>query len=568
VARPEIAEIKSRVNIVELIGRYVTLKPAGKGYKARCPFHPDDTPSLMVSQEKGLWHCFGCGAGGDVIGFLMRIERLSFPEAMARLAQEVGVELQAGGPRTELYQACAAAARHFARELRAPSGKAAREYLLSRGISEEEWERWGLGYAPDRWDSLLRGLSRLGTSTLEELGLVIRGERGYYDRFRGRVMFTLRDGQGQPVAFAGRALGEGGPKYLNVPNTPLFTKGTLLYGLDLAKEAIRKKGRAILVEGYTDVISMHAAGYPEAVGSMGTALTEAQARLLARHTDRVVIAYDRDAAGSAASLRGMVILREAGLRVEVAQLPEGEDPDTLARVQGQAAVEEVLEGAKPFHRFFLDSLVERYDLGTLEGKEGALAEARELWPRVRSLPLRQELAHGLAELLSLPEEEVRASLRGTRRPPLRGAELEREIAAEDLVVHFLIAGKLPEAALPDLEVNEFRPEYRPIVERWLELWRAGSSPDAQVLAGELDPDSQGHLARLSLLDLQFTDEARAARDALTHFLYLPRIDRRLSALKEEMARAEGQGDGALLRRLEAEYQQLCRRRLALLRRRS
>ena len=567
MARPEIAEIKSRINIVELIGRYVTLKPAGKGYKGRCPFHPDDTPSLMVSPEKGLWHCFGCGAGGDAIGFLMRIERLSFPEALARLGQEVGVELSGRGPRTELYQACAAAARHFARQLRAPSGRTAREYLLSRGISEEEWERWGLGYAPDRWDSLLRGLSHLGPSTLEELGLVVRGERGYYDRFRDRVMFTLRDGQGRPVAFAGRILGEGGPKYLNVPNTPLFTKGTLLYGLDLAKEAIRRRGRAILVEGYTDVISMHAAGYPEAVGSMGTALTEAQARLLARYTDRVVIAYDRDAAGSAASLRGMVILREAGLRVEVAQLPEGEDPDSLARTQGQGAVEEVLEGAKPFHRFFLDSLEARYDLDSLEGKERALAEARELWPHVRSLPLRQELAHGLAELLSLPEEEVRASLRG-KRPPLQRTEAEREIAAEDLVVHFLLAGKLPEEALSDLEVGEFRPEYRPIVERWLELWRAGSSPDPQALAGELDLNSQGHLARLSLLDLRFTDEARAARDALTHFLYLPRIERRLSTLKEEMARAEGQGDGTLLRQLEAEYQELCRRRLALLRRRS
>ena len=176
-------------------------------------------------------------------------------------------------------------------------------------------------------------------------------------------------------------------------------------------------------------------------------------------------------------------------------------------------------------------------------------------------------AHGLAELLSLPEEEVRASLRG-KRPPLQRTEAEREIAAEDLVVHFLLAGKLPEEALSDLEVGEFRPEYRPIVERWLELWRAGSSPDPQALAGELDLNSQGHLARLSLLDLRFTDEARAARDALTHFLYLPRIDRRLSTLKEEMARAEGQGDGTLLRQLEAEYQELCRRRLALLRRRS
>lgn len=567
MGRPEVDEVKSRVDIVELIGRYVTLKPGGKNHKGRCPFHPDDTPSLVVSREKGLWHCFGCGAGGDAIGFLMRIERLSFPEALARLAQEVGVELKGGGAKGELYRACQLVAQFFSRQLRGPGGARARHYLLSRGIGEREWESWGLGYAPDAWDGLLRALGHLGVETLSALGLVIKGERGYYDRFRGRVMFTLRDDQGRPVAFAGRALGEGQPKYLNVPNTPLFTKGTLLFGLDLAKEEIRRRGRAILVEGYTDVISMHAAGFPETVGSMGTALTEGQARLLSRYTDRVVIAYDRDAAGSAASLRGMVILREAGLRVEVAQLPQGEDPDSLARAQGQEGVLEVLEAAKPFHRFFLDSLAERHDLSSLSGKEAALAEARELWPRIRSLPLRHELAQGLAELLALPEEEVRASLRGTRRP-LQDEQTGDRIAAEDLVMHFLLSGKLPEQALAQLEVDEFRAEYRPIVERWLDLWRAGSAPDAQTLAGQLDGDSQAHLARLSLLDLKLADEGRAVDDALTRFLYLPRIERRLARLREGMARAEQLGDTAALRRLEAEYQGLARKRLTLLRRRS
>ncbi|RLE29203.1 DNA primase [Candidatus Acetothermia bacterium] len=564
--RPEVEEVKARVNIVELIGRYVTLKPSGKNYKGRCPFHPDDTPSLMVSPEKGLWHCFGCGAGGDAIGFLMRIEKLSFPEALSRLAQEVGVELRGGGAKTELYRACQAVAQFFSRELLSPRGKPARDYLLARGIGEEEWKRWGLGYAPERWDGLMKALARLGVDTLKQLGLVVEGERGYYDRFRGRVMFTLRDDQGRPIAFAGRALGEGGPKYLNVPNTPLFTKGTILYGLDLAKEAVRKRGRAILVEGYTDVISLHAVGFPEAVGSMGTALTEAQARLLARYTDRVVIAYDRDAAGSAASLRGMVILREAGLRVEVAQLPEGEDPDSLARGRGREAVAAVLEGAKPFHRFFLDSLSERYSLGTMEGKEAALAEAKELWPKIRSLPLRAELARGLAELLDLPEEEVRAALAGRRPTPQREPG-GRELTPEELVLHFLLKGELPAEAIPDLEVGAFRPEYRPIVERWLELWRAGEKPEPNDLIDELDEQSQAHLARLSLLDVRFSDEERAALDALTHFLYLPRLERKLSSLEEEMAKLEGSGSPEL-RRLEAEYQELARKRLALLRRRS
>ncbi len=563
---PEISEVKARVDIVEFLSRYLTLKPSGKNYKARCPFHPDDTPSLTVSPEKGLWHCFGCGAGGDVLGFLMRIEKLTFPEALARLAQEVGVELRGGGPRAELYQACQAAADFFARQLLSPQGKAAREYLLSRGIGEEEWARWGLGYAPESWDSLLRALAKLGLDTLKQLGLVVEGERGPYDRFRGRVMFTLRDDQGKPIAFAGRALGEGGPKYLNVPNTPLFTKGTILYGLDLAKEAIRKQGRAILVEGYTDVISLHAAGFPETVGSMGTALTERQARLLARYTDRVVIAYDRDAAGSAASLRGMVILREAGLRVEVARLPEGEDPDSLARGQGPEAVQAVLEEAKPFHRFFLDSLSERYELGTMEGKEAALAEAQGLWPKIKSLPLRAELAQGLAELLSLPEEEVRGFL-GRARPRRRVPEEKTEPGPEELVLYFLLAGKLPPQAIPDLEVDDFRPQYRPIVERWLEAWRMGKPPSLEELAGELDPDSQSVLAQIALLDIEFKDPQRAATDALIQFLYLPRLERRLAALRSKLEELRAQEDREQLWELESEFQRLCRERLALLRRR-
>lgn len=563
--RPEVAEVKARVNIVELVGRYVNLRPAGKSYKGRCPFHPDDTPSLTVSPEKGLWHCFGCGAGGDVIGFLMRIERLSFSEALARLAQEVGVELRGGGPKLELLSACQTVAEFFHHQLLSPTGQAAREYLLSRGLGEESWDRWGLGYAPDSWDALLKGLSRLGLDTLKELGLVVEGERGYYDRFRGRVMFTLRDDQGRPIAFAGRALRVAQPKYLNVPNTPLFTKGTILYGLDLAKQAIRERGRAILVEGYTDVISLHLAGFPEAVGSMGTALTQAQARLLARYTDRVVIAYDRDAAGSAASLRGMLILREAGLRVEVATLPAGEDPDSLARGQGPEAVEEVLSRAKPFHVFFLDSLAERYDLSTLEGKEAALAEARGLWPKVRSLPLRAELARGLGELLSLPEEEVRAAM-ARRRAAAAGPGGGPELSPEEVVLHFLVEGKLPEEVLPDLEVGAFRPEYRPIVERWLELWRAGKTPTPQALLSELDSDSQRYLARLSLLEVRFSDEARAIHDALVRFLYLPQLERRLAALAGKIRELEAEGDGEELRRLEAEYQQLARRRLALMRR--
>ncbi|MGC9529586.1 MAG: DNA primase [Candidatus Bipolaricaulaceae bacterium] len=567
MGRPDVGEVKSRVNILELIGRYVQLKPAGKNHKGRCPFHPDDTPSLTVSPDKGLWHCFGCGAGGDAIGFLMRIERLTFPEALERLAQEVGVELAGGGERSGLYRACAAAADYFSRQLRAPPGRPARDHLLERGIGEDLWGRFGLGYAPDRWDGVRKALAEFGVETLVQLGLLIPGDRGPYDRFRGRLMFTLRDDQGRPVAFAGRALTDQGPKYLNVPNTPLFTKGTLLYGLDLAKEAVRRQGRAVLVEGYTDVISLHRAGVAEAVGSMGTALTEAQARLLARHCERAIIAYDRDAAGSAAALRGMVLLREVGLQVHVAQLPLGEDPDSLVRGRGAAAAAQALEQAPPFHQFFLQALAERHPLDTLAGKEAALAEAGELWPKVSSLPLRQELARGLAELLDLPEEEVRAALRGRPQADVRQEEAGKALGAQEILLYFLLAGELPEAPIADLEIQDFRPEYQPIVDRWLKLWRAGGPSTPDAVAQDLDPQSQAQVARLALLDVQFSDRERAREDAVVRCLYLPKLERQLAEVKGRLARAEADGDGPALRKLHAEYQTLCRRRLELLRRR-
>lgn len=558
-------EVKARVNIVELIGRYVALKPSGQRFKGRCPFHPDDTPSLTVSPDKGLWHCFGCHAGGDSIGFLMKIERLSFPEALARLAREVGIEVQVGEGKGRLLQANEQALQYFTRELRKPSGKKARDYLVGRGLGEDLWERYRLGYAPEGWDGLIRALGRLGMETLRDLGLVVSGERGYYDRFRDRVMFTICDDQGRPIAFAGRSF-EGDPKYVNIPNTPLFTKGTLLYGLDLARDAIRQGDRAVLVEGYTDVISFQMAGIGETVGSMGTALTEAQARLIARHTDKVVIAYDRDAAGEASTLRGLVILRGAGLRVEVAVLPPGEDPDSLVRGQGAEAARDVLTAARPFHRFFIESLAGRHDLASVEGKELALAEAKAFWPEIRSVPLQHELARELSALLSLREEEVWRYLRGEVRLTLPRAERDR-IGPEEIFLYFLLEGKVSEQVLGDLDLAEFRPEYRPVVAKWVELWHGGKRPTVDELASELAPDQVQPMTRLALLELPFSDEAQAIEDAGTRFLYLPRVNRRLAEVRKRLAEAEAAGEVGEVQRLNAEMQALCQERVRLLRRR-
>ncbi|MBC7169777.1 DNA primase [Candidatus Bipolaricaulota bacterium] len=550
---PDLEEIKSRVDIVELIARYVALRPSGQRFKGRCPFHPDDTPSLVVSPDKGLWHCFGCHAGGDAIGFLMKIERLSFPEALARLARELGIEVRVGEGKGKLLQANEQAVQYFASELRKPSGKRARDYLLERGITDELWAKYNLGYAPPGWDGLLRALGRLGIDTLRSVGLVVPGEKGYYDRFRDRVMFTICDDQGRPIAFAGRSFA-GDPKYVNIPNTPLFTKGTVLYGLDLARDAIRQSGRAVLVEGYTDVISFQTAGIGETVGSMGTALTEAQARLIARHTDRVIIAYDRDAAGEASTLRGLVLLRGVELKVEIAVLPPDEDPDSLVRGHGAAAAKEVLDAALPFHRFLIESLARRHDVTTVEGQEQALAEAKAFWPELKSIPLQHELARELADLLSLREEEVWRYLHGESQwtPPKEGHD---RIGPEELFLHFLLEGKLPDRALGELDVADFRPEYRPIVAKWVELRHGGKEPTMDELATELSPDQLPAMTRLALLDPHCPDEGQAIQDVVTKLLGL-KLRRTLAEIEERAREAEARGEVEEARRLFAQHHAL------------
>ena len=563
----DLEEIRARLNILELIGRYMTLRPAGKNFKGRCPFHPDKNPSLVVSPEKGMWYCFGCQAGGDGIGFLMRMEKLSFPEALERLGQELGLEPspRGGGAKARLLEVNAEAQRFFARELRSPAAKNARDFLRTRGLGEEAWDTYGLGYAPNSWDALLRALGRWGPDLLHQLGLVVQGERGYYDRFRDRVMFTIADEQGRPVAFAGRSL-NGEPKYLNTPNTPLFTKGSVLYGLDRAKEALRTRKRAVLVEGYTDVISLHRAGVEEAVGSMGTALTKDQVGLLARFTEEVVIAYDRDAAGEASTLRGLLLLGAAHLRVKVAVLPPGEDPDSLVRSQGAHVAQEILAQTRPFHLFLAEALASRHDITTVEGKDQALMEIQAYWSEVGLPALKQELVRALAETLMLPEQEVSRVLEGRGRL-VAVPQTDDRVQTEDLIVRFLVEGKFPPEVLGDLDPEAFRPEYRPIVRNWLQGWRQGHPPTVGELAAGLEPAAGAALARLALVDIAFSDEAKAMADAICKFVYRRKLDVRIHSVKKRLQEAEREGRSEEVHKLNEELQALCRERAALGRRR-
>jgi DNA primase len=370
-----IAEILSRTDIVELIGSYLPLKAAGRTHKALCPFHNEKTPSFVVNPERQIFHCFGCGEGGDAITFLMKQDRMSFLEAVRYLASRAGVPLPVvrgekgageGDGRLALYEVHRQALQHFRENLQGAEGAAARAYLAGRGLTAELIERFQLGYALPRWDGLLRALKKRGhpDKLLEATGLCLQRQKGtgLYDRFRHRLMIPIWDVSGKVVAFGGRALEANEVKYLNSPETVLYRKGAHLYALNVAARAIRERKVAIVVEGYFDAIMLHAHGFDHAVATLGTALTSEQARLLARYAETVVLLFDPDAPGIGAARRNLEHLVNVDLQWRVVLLPDGLDPDAFVRAHGAAAFGAALEGAKDLVEFYLDQRVSGLDL--------------------------------------------------------------------------------------------------------------------------------------------------------------------------------------------------------------
>ena len=346
--------VRNATDIVQIVGERVPLRRVGRRFAGLCPFHAEKTPSFSVNPEWQIWHCFGCGKGGDVFSFLMEIDKISFPEALKELADRAGIDLprreagSGGELRERLHQANALARDFFAAELRTPAGARARDYLAERGFQGAILERFEIGWAPDRWDGLLTALGRLlPVKTLEEAGLVLRrGDgSGHYDRFRNRVMFPVHTATGRVAGFGARALQpEDTPKYLNTPDTPAFRKGHLLFGLSLARKAIRERREALLVEGYLDAMRLHLIGLDQAVSTCGTALTAEQAQIVARLECEVVLIYDGDDAGIRAADRALDPLLAAGVAARVLILPPGEDPDSFVAKQGAQALRTLLEG--------------------------------------------------------------------------------------------------------------------------------------------------------------------------------------------------------------------------------
>ncbi len=409
--------IKQKINLVDLVSEYLPLKKAGVNFKAPCPFHQEKTPSFVVSPERQIWHCFGCGKGGDMFKFLMEKEGLDFVEALEILANKAGVVLkrkktEGVNRKTRLFEINQKAAQFFHHLLiNHKLGKKALDYLHTRGLTDETINQFNLGYAPNSWDSLLKFLLKrnFALTELTEVGLIVPSERGGYDRFRGRIIFPLIDVQNQIRGFSGRILGFGEPKYINSPQTLIFDKSQFLFGLNLSRSEIKQQNAVILTEGEMDMLMSYQAGVKHVVATKGTALTSGQIELIKRYTDNLILCFDKDLAGDSASRRGIELAERAGLSIKVIKIAGGKDPADLVLYDTKTWVKAV-ELAEPIYDYYLRSIEERFNLKSADGKKEAARELLPIWSSIADPLVKEHYIQKLAAHLEVPEEFLRGEL--------------------------------------------------------------------------------------------------------------------------------------------------------------
>lgn len=586
-----IDRIREATDIVELVSRYVTLKKTGKNFKGLCPFHSEKTPSFTVIPDRQFFHCFGCKAGGNAYHFLMRVEGLSFLEAVRDLAGKAGIpvteESEASQAQNQvrqtLLEVMAWAAERFRQGLRHPkAGAPAREYLKKRGLAPETVERFGLGYAPAGWDNLLRAGERdhYSPALLEQAGLVIAQEGGgrRYDRFRERLMFPITDPQGRVVAFGGRILGSGEPKYLNSPDTPVFQKGELLYGLHQAREAVRRRDRVVLVEGYMDAIACQAKGVEETVAGLGTAFTLRQAQLIRRYTTRVYLAYDADEAGGMAAQRAFEIFNAEGAQVKVVAFSGAKDPDEWLAGRGAGEFEELLAHAQSVIEYMTERACRKHDPKTIEGKLAVKNEILPLLSQLSSPVERGEYVRWLARRLRVEEAwlQQELSMPAKAKSPARPSA---EPAAEPLPrakprpEEEELAGVLLRYPLQLESVREvLRPEDfgHPLYRRLAELMLAADPAEPEdeeawlprLMDRVTDPEVAALASRLAVQAGNQTQPERSVQDCLRR-VSAHNLGRELKILQAEIAQAQAEGDLEAFKRLAQKKIELVRRLEAL-----
>lgn len=544
-----IEEIKARIAVEDLLAEYIQLKKAGNSYKAICPFHTEKSPSLMVSPEKGIWHCFGCNEGGDIFGFVMRMEGLEFPEALRLLAKKAGVELRREDPKIQsqkgrLYEMNELASQFFKKALQADEGKIARDYIEKRKIDQLTQDQFGIGYAPNFWDAILNHLRQAKFSDEEILraGLIVKRNSGsgYYDRFRNRLMFPLRDVNSQIIGFTARILPmsprvdrgvagldqtrpdeQQGAKYINSPETPIYHKGRFLYALDAAKVEIKKRGYAILVEGQMDTISSHQAGVKNVVATSGTALTEDQLKLLSRYTTNLVLAFDMDTAGQTAAMRGIDLARGIGFNIRVATSLAGKDPDDLIK-QDVSLWRQAIKDSISIMEYYFKRETENIDATKVENKKKI---SRALLPQIMKIQDKIEQEHYLQKLsatVGVDESVLKQAMKAaktktvtTNRPSdAKSANVQKDLTREERLLILALENRNGiDKLLDSLKESDFESQSAKILYKSLETFY-NSSRDFQLPAFEavLEKTNNTLAQQLNIWKLQLDSERAEISD--------------------------------------------------------
>jgi len=571
-----IDEIKSRLDIVEVIGSYIKLHKAGANYRALCPFHSEKKPSFFVSPARQIWHCFGCGKGSDIFGFVKEIEGVEFGDALRILAQRAGVELKPMRPelkteRNRLYEICELATRFFEKQLEESStGKEAKKYLLSRNISEESIKKWRLGYAPDVW----QGLSDFLTSRsykkeeVEKAGLGISSDQGsFYDRFRGRIIFPIFDLNSQVVGFGGRIFKEKDKteiaKYVNTPNTLLYDKSRILYGLDKAKVEIRKKDSCILVEGYTDVIMTHQAGTQNVVATSGTALTPEQLKILRRYSNNLILGFDMDVAGDTATKRGIDLAQIQGFDIRVIRLPEGKDAADVISLNPKEW-EKAIENAKLILDFYFESAFSGRDPKTPEGKKEV---SKILLPVLKRIPNQIEKSfwiQRLAKDLGVREEDLREELKKVKlEENLYGLEPEeiislppksrKELLGERLLTLILKTGNKNLNLIDEKENSYFSQKTQEIL--------MNLKKDKNFPTEKLSPETIDYFNYLALKaeieEIEEKDIEPEIKYCLKEIQHLG-VKNKLDQISQEIKKAEEEKDSKKIEKLTQEFNEFAK----------
>ena len=577
-----IEDIKNRLDIVEVISSYIKLQKAGANYRANCPFHTEKTPSFFVSPARQMWHCFGCGAGHSIFDFVMKIEGIEFGDALRILAQRAGVELKPFHPeskelathRSRLYEILELACQFFEKQLEGKTiGAEARKYLLGRGISEDSIKKWRLGYSPDVWQGLIDFLASRGYKQpeIENAGLAIKKDAGgFYDRFRGRIMFPIFDINSQVIGFGGRVFTQRDQKeiakYVNTPATILYDKSRTLYGLEKAKVEIRKQDSCLLAEGYTDAILSHQSGIINAVAVSGTALTPWHLKILRRFTENLLICFDMDLAGDTATKRGIDLAVNQGFNIKVVTLPEGKDPAELA-AKSPEALKKAVKEAKSIMEFYFESALKKFDKSKIEGKKGI---SKILLPVIKKIPNKIEQTFWLQKLskeINVKEEDLTAEMAKIKlEEEILGLEPEeiinlpsktrKELIEERLITLLLRSRRGLDSLLPE-DLEFLSKDCAEIVSAFQK------TEDNEQVFKKLDSKVLERVNCLSLKvemldDLSPKDQDIDFKDCLREIKNME-VKSRLEAISQELKSAENENNAKKISSLVAEFHKLAKK---------